>query len=119
MERHGFTATRIGDVLKEVEMARLLRSKVLPGILSTLLVVSGASEVGIPVAHAQFPIFSGGEVLTPFGQRGSDGSYLTPYARRLAAKEKAARAKKQAAHRVAVPPSSGGLRGWFRRSPSR
>ena len=29
------------------------------------------------------PIFYGGEVLTPFGQRGSDGSYLTQSARRL------------------------------------
>ena len=37
------------------------------------------------------------EVLTPFGQRGSDGAYLTPYARRVATKEKAARDKKKAA----------------------
>lgn len=30
-------------------------------------------------AHAQFPVFYGGEVLTPFGNRGSDGSYRYPY----------------------------------------
>ena len=29
-------------------------------------------------ARAQFPVFYGGQVLTPFGNRGSDGSYRYP-----------------------------------------
>jgi hypothetical protein len=29
-------------------------------------------------SRAQFPVFYGGEVLTPFGNRGSDGSYRYP-----------------------------------------
>ena len=34
--------------------------------------------LGSVPARAQFPVFYGGQVLTPFGNRGSDGSYLNP-----------------------------------------
>ena len=45
------------------------------------LVVAGGLTVGSGRAHAQFPIFRGGEVLAPFGNRNFDGSYKTPRTR--------------------------------------
>ncbi len=45
------------------------------GLLLASVVVLGVSASS---ARAQFPVFYGGQVLTPFGNRGSDGSYRYP-----------------------------------------
>jgi hypothetical protein len=56
--------------------------KLTRGALLGVLVIAGTSWLGLPPTRAQFPIFYGGEVLTPFGNRNSDGSYRTAPPRR-------------------------------------
>jgi hypothetical protein len=53
-------------------MQRRFRIRILVGAL----VIAGGMGLEVPVARAQFPVFYGGQVLTPFGNRGSNGSYL-------------------------------------------
>jgi hypothetical protein len=67
-------------------MRRRIRARMLVGAL----VLAGGMGLEVPAARAQFPVFYGGQVLTPFGNRGSDGSYLNrrqaPRVRRFAAR---------------------------------
>jgi hypothetical protein len=70
-------------------MRRRIRARMLAGAL----VLAGGMGLEVPLARAQFPVFYGGQVLTPFGNRGSDGSYLNrrqaPRVRRFASRPRA------------------------------
>src|SRR5438067_874058 len=50
-------------------------------------------------AQAQIPLFYGGEVLTPLGNRRSDGSYIYPYQRPGATRQVRSRSYTTAASR--------------------